>query len=75
MLKMTQITERIRVQLGLEAFNVANHNFYGLVSNYDTSPSSTTFGVVRPSTVSTQNACDQQFKNSIGNRITVLGSK
>jgi hypothetical protein len=29
LLKMTQITERIRVQLGLEAFNVANHNFYG----------------------------------------------
>ena len=51
MLKMTQITERVRVQLGFEAFNVANHNFYGLVSNFDTSPTSTTFGVIRPSTV------------------------
>jgi multisubunit Na+/H+ antiporter MnhB subunit len=27
------------------------------------------------STVATQNACDQQFKNSVGNRITVLGSR
>jgi hypothetical protein len=62
LLKMTQITERIRVQLGFEAFNVANHNFYGLVSNYDTSPTSTTFGVVRPSTVSTQNGLPRQIQ-------------
>ena len=62
LLKMTNITERIRVQLGFEAFNVANHNFYGLVSNFDTSPSSTTFGVVRPSTVSTQNGLPRQIQ-------------
>jgi len=62
LLKMTNITERIRVQLGFEAFNVFNHNFYGLVSNYDTSPSSTTFGVVRPSTVSTQNGLPRQIQ-------------
>uniref|UniRef100_Q028H0 TonB-dependent transporter Oar-like beta-barrel domain-containing protein n=1 Tax=Solibacter usitatus (strain Ellin6076) TaxID=234267 RepID=Q028H0_SOLUE len=62
LLKMTQVNERIRFQLGFEAFNVANHNFYGLVSNYDTSPSSTTFGVVRPSTVSTQNGLPRQIQ-------------
>ena len=62
LLKMTNITERLRVQFGFEAFNVANHNFYGLVSNYDTSPSSSTFGVVRPSTVSTQNGLPRQIQ-------------
>jgi Carboxypeptidase regulatory-like domain len=62
LLKMTQITERIRAQFGLEAFNIANHNFYGLVSSFDTSPSSTTFGVVRPSTVSTQNGLPRQIQ-------------
>ena len=28
-LKSTQITERIRVQFGFEAFNLANHNYFG----------------------------------------------
>ncbi len=27
------------------------------------------------STIATQNACEQQFKNSVGDRITVLGSR
>ena len=47
-----------------EAFNVANHNFYGLVSNYDTSPSSTTFGVVRPSTVPRRTVCRARSKSA-----------
>jgi len=62
LLKMTKITERIRAQFGFEAFNIANHNFYGLANTFDTSPSSTTFGVIRPSTVSTQNGLPRQIQ-------------
>ncbi|HEY1341387.1 MAG TPA: hypothetical protein VGF59_27945, partial [Bryobacteraceae bacterium] len=60
LLKMTHITERLRVQFGFEAFNVLNHNYFGR-DQFDTGATSNTFGVVRPSTVSTQNILPRQI--------------
>jgi hypothetical protein len=57
---MTHITERLRVQFGFEAFNVLNHNYFGR-DQFDTGATSNTFGVVRPSTVSTQNILPRQI--------------
>ncbi len=54
LLKTTRIGERMRLQLGFEAFNLLNHNYYGR-DNISTSVESSGFGSVIPATVSTQN--------------------
>ncbi len=59
--KMTNITERLKVQLGVEAFNVFNHNYFGR-DQVDTGLGNATFGVIRPSTVSTQNILPRQIQ-------------
>jgi hypothetical protein len=59
--KMTKITERLRFQFRAEAFNVFNHNYFGR-DNPDTGTGSATFGVIRPSTVSTQNILPRQIQ-------------
>jgi hypothetical protein len=54
LLKTTRIGERARIQLGFEAFNLMNHNYYGR-DNINTSTGSSAFGSVIPANVSTQN--------------------
>jgi hypothetical protein len=54
LLKTTKIGERMRLQLGLEAFNLMNHNYFGR-DNISNSVENANFGSVIPATVSTQN--------------------
>jgi hypothetical protein len=61
LLKRTKITERVSAQLGFEAFNIFNHNYYGR-DNLNTNPESANFGSVIPSTVSTQNILPRQIQ-------------
>ncbi len=60
-LKRTQITERTSAQLGFEAFNILNHNYFGR-DNVNTDPTSLNFGAVVPSIVSTQNILPRQIQ-------------
>jgi hypothetical protein len=46
--KMTQITERIRFQFRLEAFNLTNKYFFGRDSNFETNPDNPNFGTLFP---------------------------
>ncbi|MCZ2156424.1 MAG: carboxypeptidase regulatory-like domain-containing protein [Bryobacterales bacterium] len=59
--KMTQITERLRVQFRAEAFNIFNHNYFGRDS-FNTDPTNPNFGTVFPSTVSNQNSFPRQIQ-------------
>jgi len=61
LLKETRINERIRFQLGFEAFNLLNHNYFGR-DQVDTNMANSTFGSIRPSTVSTQNILPRQIQ-------------
>jgi hypothetical protein len=61
LLKTTRINERMRIQLGFEAFNLLNHNYFGR-DNLNTDPNSANFGSVIPSTVSTQNILPRQIQ-------------
>jgi Carboxypeptidase regulatory-like domain len=61
LLKDTRINERIHFQLGFEAFNLFNHNYFGR-DQVDTNPANSTFGIIRPSTVSTQNILPRQIQ-------------
>ena len=61
LLKSTQFTERIRGQFGFEAFNLANHNYFGR-DQFNTDPSSPNFGTIFPSLVSTQNMLPRQIQ-------------
>ena len=61
LLKTTKINERMRVQLGFEAFNLFNHNYFGR-NNLTTDPNSANFGSVIPATVSTQNMLPRQIQ-------------
>lgn len=46
--KMTAITERIRFQFRVEAFNLTNYYFFGRDSNFTTDPNSANFGTLFP---------------------------
>jgi hypothetical protein len=46
--KMTEITERIRFQFRVEAFNLTNYYFFGRDSNFTTDPNSANFGTLFP---------------------------
>jgi len=59
--KMTQITERFRAQFGFEAFNLANHNYFGR-DQFNGDPNSPNFGTITPSLVSTQNILPRQIQ-------------
>jgi len=59
--KRTQITERLSTQIGFEAFNLANHNFFGR-DQFNTDPNSPNFGTITPSIVSTQNILPRQIQ-------------
>ena len=61
LLKTTKINERMRLQLGFEAFNLLNHNYFGR-DNINTDPNSANFGSVFPSQVSTQNSMPRQIQ-------------
>ncbi len=61
LLKMTQITERLRAQFGIEAFNIFNHNYFGR-DGFNTDPNSPNFGTLFPSQVSTQNGFPRQLQ-------------
>ena len=61
LLKTTKINERMRLQLGFEAFNLFNHNYYGR-DNINTDPTSANFGSVIPANVSTQNMLPRQIQ-------------
>jgi hypothetical protein len=47
LLKTTKISERMRAQLGFEAFNLLNHNYFGR-DNFSTDPNSADFGAIFP---------------------------
>ena len=60
-LKDTRINERIHFQLGFEAFNVFNHNYFGR-DQASQDPTTANFGSILPSTVSTQNILPRQIQ-------------
>jgi len=60
--KMTQITERLRMQFRLEAFNVMNHNFFGRNDGFNTDPNNANFGTMFPHQASTQNGYPRQIQ-------------
>jgi hypothetical protein len=61
LLKRTRINERMSFQLGFEAFNAFNHNYFGR-DNISTDPNSANFGSIIPATVSTQNILPRQIQ-------------
>jgi hypothetical protein len=63
LLKTTKIGERARLQLGFEAFNLLNHNYFGR-DNVNTNPEDANgnFGSIFPSRVSTQNMMPRQIQ-------------
>ena len=60
--KKTQITERIAVQFRAEAFNLFNHNYFGLTDQFNQDPTSPNFGTVFPALVSNQNSFPRQVQ-------------
>jgi hypothetical protein len=46
--KTTNITERLRAQFGVEAFNLTNYYFFGRDSNFNTNPNDPNFGTIFP---------------------------
>jgi hypothetical protein len=60
-LKTTNITERIKAQFGVEAFNLMNHNYFGR-DQVQQDPSNPNFGTIFPSQVSTQNMLPRQLQ-------------
>ena len=59
--KTTKITERLRMQFGIEAFNVLNHNYYGRES-FNTNPFDPNFGTVFPAYAWTGNGFPRQVQ-------------
>ncbi|MBI5280461.1 MAG: TonB-dependent receptor [Candidatus Solibacter usitatus] len=63
--KMTNVTERLRVQFRLEAFNLLNHNFYGRNNGFITNPDDANFGSMFPNQASDQNGYPRQIQIGI----------
>ncbi|HEY3439124.1 MAG TPA: carboxypeptidase regulatory-like domain-containing protein [Paludibaculum sp.] len=59
--KMTNITERLKVQFRLEAFNLFNHNYYGR-DTFTTDPNNSNFGTQFPNLASNQNIFPRQIQ-------------
>jgi len=59
--KMTNITERFRVQVGIEAFNALNHNYFGRERGV-TDPNNPNFGTVFPNQAWTGNGYPRQVQ-------------
>ncbi len=62
--KMTNITERLRVQFRAEAFNLFNHNYFGRES-FTTDPNNANFGTIFPSVATNQNIFPRQIQLGI----------
>ncbi|MBI4905824.1 MAG: TonB-dependent receptor [Acidobacteria bacterium] len=60
--KMTQITERLRFQFRLEAFNASNYYFFGRNDGFNTNPNDPNFGTMFPNQASTQNGYPRQIQ-------------
>lgn len=63
--KTTQITERLRAQIRLEAFNATNYFFFGRNESFNTNPNDPNFGTLFPSQASTQNGYPRQIQIGI----------
>ncbi|MBI4873278.1 MAG: TonB-dependent receptor [Acidobacteria bacterium] len=59
--KSTMIGERLRVQLGFEAFNLMNHNYYGR-ETFTTNANDANFGTIFPHRASSQNGYPRQVQ-------------
>jgi hypothetical protein len=59
--KMTTIGERFRFQLGIEAFNAFNHNYFGRERGV-TDPNNSNFGTVFPNQAWTGNGYPRQVQ-------------
>jgi len=60
--KWTNITERIKTQFRLEAFNLTNYYFYGRNDGFNTDPNNPNFGTVFPHLGNTQNGYPRQIQ-------------
>lgn len=49
LMKTTNITERLRAEFGIEAFNLTNYYFFGRDNNFNTNPNDPNFGTQFPS--------------------------
>lgn len=63
--KMTTITERLRVQFRVEAFNATNYYFFGRNDGFITNPNDPNFGTMTPNTANTQNGYPRQIQLGI----------
>jgi hypothetical protein len=60
--KMTEITERLRVQFRVEAFNATNYYFFGRNDGFITDPNNPNFGTMFPNQANTQNGYPRQVQ-------------
>jgi hypothetical protein len=60
--KMTEITERLRVQFRVEAFNATNYYFFGRNDGFITDPNNPNFGTQFPNQANTQNGYPRQIQ-------------
>jgi hypothetical protein len=63
--KMTNITERLRVQFRMEAFNLTNYYYFGRNDGFITDPNNPNFGTMFPNQASTQNGYPRQVQLGI----------
>ena len=63
--KDTYITERVRVQLRVEAFNATNYYFFGRNDGFNTDPNNPNFGSMFPNQANTQNGYPRQIQLGI----------
>jgi hypothetical protein len=63
--KMLQLTERIRLQFRVEAFNATNYFFFGRNESFNTNPNSENFATMFPSQANTQNGYPRQIQLGI----------
>jgi hypothetical protein len=63
--KDTYVTERIRIQLRVEAFNATNYFFFGRNDGFNTDPNNPNFGSMFPNQANTQNGYPRQVQLGI----------